>query len=120
MMDFHLYISTGSVPASPNPNNPSLATKFALGFLKTDSSNVTGNWALRMADASTADALTTAYQGSMPKRTWNAGGVILGVSADNSNASWGTFYEGAIVAGFPADDTELAVLQNVKAIGYGR
>ena len=56
----------------------------------------------------------------MPRRTWNAGGVILGVSADNSNASWGTFYEGAIVAGFPDDGTEQAVLQNIKAVGYGR
>ena len=56
----------------------------------------------------------------MPMRTHNAGGVILGVDANNSNASWGTFYEGAIVAGFPADDTETAVLHNVKAVGYGR
>lgn len=64
--------------------------------------------------------MPTAYQGAVPKRTWNAGGVILGVSADNSNASSGTFYEGAIVAGFPADDTELAVLRNIQTVGYPR
>jgi hypothetical protein len=56
----------------------------------------------------------------MPRRTYNAGGIVLGVNADNANASWGTFYEGAVVAGFPADDTEHAVLQNVRAVGYGR
>ena len=32
----------------------------------------------------------------------------------------GTFYEGAIVAGFPADDTEVSVLRNIQAVGYGR
>ena len=25
-----------------------------------------------------------------------------------------------IVAGFPADDTELSVLRNIQAVGYGR
>jgi non-reducing end alpha-L-arabinofuranosidase len=124
MMEFGEYLSPGtsqaSIPAPPNPNNPSLAVKFALGFLKTDSTDALGHWALRMADVTTAAALTTAHQGSMPIRTHNAGGVILGVDAENSNASWGTFYEGAIVAGFPADDTENAVLHNVKAVGYGR
>jgi hypothetical protein len=124
MMDDHVYVSAGGSqgPSSgtPNPNNPSLKVKFALGFLKTEWSTASGNWALRMADVATASALTTAYQGAMPRRTWNAGGVILGVSADNSNASWGTFYEGAIVAGFPDDGTEQAVLQNIKAVGYGR
>jgi hypothetical protein len=34
--------------------------------------------------------------------------------------SWGTFYEGAIVAGFPAEDTDEAVLQNIKAVAYGQ
>jgi hypothetical protein len=45
---------------------------------------------------------------------------VLGVGGDNSNNSWGTFYEGAVLAGFPTDDAELAVLQNIKALGYGK
>jgi len=124
MMDLHSYLSPGGAQGSPsNPNNPSLAVKFALGFLDTDSTDPLfsmSKWALRMADVTTADALTTAYQGVMPKPIYNAGGIILGVDSDNSNASWGTFYEGAIVTGFPADDTELAVLRNIQAVGYGR
>jgi hypothetical protein len=32
----------------------------------------------------------------------------------------GTFFEGAIVAGFPSDAAELEVMQNVKAAGYGQ
>jgi hypothetical protein len=42
------------------------------------------------------------------------------VGGDNSNNSWGTFYEGAIVAGFPNDATELAVMENIQAAGYGQ
>jgi hypothetical protein len=49
----------------------------------------------------------------------NEGAIVLGVGGDNSNNSWGTFYEGAVLAGFPSDAAELGVLQNIKAIGYG-
>jgi hypothetical protein len=116
--------STGADPLlTSNPNNPSLAVKFALGFLKTLPRNpVTagGMWALRMADVTTAGAVTTAHRGDMPRGIFVDGAVILGVDAHNANNSWGTFYEGAIVAGFPDDDTELAVLQNIQAVGYGR
>jgi non-reducing end alpha-L-arabinofuranosidase len=116
MADFHMSIwAGGSQAAVPAPPDPSLNVKFALGFLKTDP----GIWALRVADVTTASALTTAYQGAVPKPFHNDGGVILGVNSDNSNASWGTFYEGAIVAGMPDDATELAVLQNVQGAGYG-
>jgi hypothetical protein len=93
-----------------------LAVKFGLGFLKSNATN----FALRMADASSASALTTSYQGLLPRRIYLGGGVLLGINADNSNASSGTFYEGAIVAGFPADVTELAVMRNVQAVGYGK
>ena len=46
MMEFGDYLSPGTsaaaLPAPPNPNNPSLAVKFALGFLKTDSTSALG------------------------------------------------------------------------------
>jgi hypothetical protein len=75
---------------------------------------------IRMADVTTAAAVTAAYQGVMPGPVIHAGSVILGIDGYNSNTSWGTFYEGAIVAGFPTDDTELSVLRNIQAVGYGR
>ena len=100
----------------PNPNNPSLKVKFALGFLKTDMNN----WGLRMSDVQTATAVTTAYAGGLPKQMANEGAIVLGVGGDNSNNSWGTFYEGAVLAGFPSDAAELAVMQNIKALGYGQ
>jgi hypothetical protein len=113
--------SSGADPAlTSNPNNPSLEVKFALGFLKTDPGMPSPpRWALRMADVTTAIAVTTAEQGALPRPLYSGGAVVLGVSADNGNSSWGTFYEGAIVAGFPADETELSVLRNIQAVGYG-
>jgi hypothetical protein len=38
-------------------------------------------------------------------------------ASDNSNNSWGTFFEGAIVLGYPSDETQQAVMDNVKAAG---
>jgi non-reducing end alpha-L-arabinofuranosidase len=89
---------------------------FALGFLKVDADD----YALRMADVTAATRLTTAYQGGLPRRVLLGGSVVLGVSHENANDSWGTFYEGAVVAGFPSDNTEQAVLENIRAAGYGQ
>jgi hypothetical protein len=100
----------------PNPNNPALKVPFALGFLKTSSTQ----YAIRAADASTASAVTTAYEGALPVPLDNAGGIVLGVDGTNSNNSFGTFYEGAILAGYPPASADLAVLQNVKTVGYAK
>jgi hypothetical protein len=99
-----------------NPNNPSLRVPFAFGALRTS----TAEYALRMGDLQTATTPTTAYRGGLPKPMENKGGIVLGVGGDNSNNSWGTFYEGAIVAGYPTDATENAVFNNIKAVGYSR
>lgn len=54
-----------------------------------------------MADAETADGITSEYSGGLPVEMNNPG-------------------EGAVVAGFPADATGLAVMQNIQAAGYRR
>jgi hypothetical protein len=100
----------------PNPNNPSLKVKYAFGILKTQ----TDKWALRMTDAGQTGPLTTAFEGPLPKPMDNLGGIVLGVGGDNSNISWGTFYEGAIVAGYPTTTTDDGVLKNVRDAGYGK
>jgi non-reducing end alpha-L-arabinofuranosidase len=94
--------------------------KYALGFLKTG--NTPDRYALRMADVQTAAMVTTAYAGAYPegRQLDSQGSAVLGVGGDNSNNSYSTFYEGAIVAGFPTDATEDAILQNLKALGYGQ
>jgi hypothetical protein len=106
--------------APANTNNPSLRVKYALGFQKT--ADTPERYALRMADLQTASSVTTAYAGNYPqgKHLDSKGAVVLGVGGDNSNNSWSTFYEGAIVQGFPPDESENAVLQNLKALGYGQ
>ena len=106
----------GDHPA--NQNNPSLPVKFALGLLSTTSSD----YRLRMADVQTATAgtIAQAYDGGFPVNMNELGGIVLGVGGDNSNNSWGTFYEGAIVAGAPSTATEGAVLENIQAVGYGQ
>jgi hypothetical protein len=104
----------GAASSPANTNNPSLKVAFAFGILKTDPSK----YALRMADAQTASDLTTAFEGGLPKAMNNLGGIVLGVGGDNSNNSWGTFYEGAITSGYPSDATDLAVFKNVQAVGY--
>jgi len=100
-----------------NNNNPSMAgVDFAMGVLKTQKSG----WSLRSANFKTATAMTISYEGAMPKPISNVGAIVLGVGGDNSNNSWGTFFEGAIVAGFPTNETDVAVLNNVKAVGYSK
>ena len=102
-------------PAPINPANPSLRARFAVGFLKTATT-----YALRMADLESATDLTTAYEGPLPKPMDNRGAVVLGVGGDNSNNSFGTFFEGAIVAGYPSNEVERTILQNIQAAGYGQ
>jgi hypothetical protein len=99
-----------------NPKNPSMPVPFALGMVKTNS----GKYAIRVADVQKATDLTTAYDGQGPRTLQNQGGILLGIGGDNSNNSWGTFYEGAVTAGRPSDDTELSVLKNIKTVGYIR
>jgi hypothetical protein len=64
--------------------------------------------------------LTTAYDGAIPTgKTWgNAGGIALGVGGDNSNNSFGTFYEGALTNGSPSNATDLLIMKNIQAVGY--
>jgi hypothetical protein len=116
--DFEGGVWAGGSGASnvTNSKSPSMKFPFALGMLKTSS----GQYAIRMADVATATDLTTAYDGASPKTWNNEGGILIGIGGDNSNNSWGTFYEGAITAGRPSNATDLAVMKNIQAVGYGK
>jgi hypothetical protein len=104
---------------TPNPTNPSVTWDYAFGLVKTDTANSTPQYAIRVGDAQSG-GLTTAYDGKAPA-AWNLqGAIVLGIGGDNSNTSYGTFFEGAITAGRPSDATDLAVLQNAQAAGYGK
>jgi hypothetical protein len=121
MMDAEGGVWTGGSgdSATQNPNNPSVTWDYAFGLVKTSTTGGTPQYAIRVGNGQSG-ALTTAYDGNAPK-PWNVqGAIVLGVGGDNSNTSYGTFFEGAITSGRPSDATDLAVLQNVQAAGYGK
>ena len=84
--------------------------------------NGTSEMKLKGADATTG-TLSTVYSGSRTYSTMRQGAIILGSGGDccysNSNASVGTFYEGAIMAGYPSDATDDMIQANVVATKYG-
>jgi len=103
-----------------NPQNPSMkGIPYAFGILKTGTTNSSPTWVLKVGDATTG-TLTTAYDGAAPAKWQLQGAVLLGTGGDNSNSSWGTFYEGAITAGQPPDATDDAVHANIGMVGYGK
>ena len=108
-----------------NQNDPSQTSTYVTAVLKN---NGTTEFALRGGDA-TSGALGTYYKGALPGG-WSPmkkqGAIVLGSGGDcckpsgGANQSDGTFYEGCIVTGYPADATEDAVQANVVAAGYGK
>ncbi|HEY5955646.1 MAG TPA: arabinofuranosidase catalytic domain-containing protein [Polyangiaceae bacterium] len=106
-----------------NNNNPSQTATYVTAIEKN---NGTTEWALRGGDATTG-ALGTYYKGALPagkNPMKKQGSIVLGSGGDccysNNNASAGTFYEGAIVSGYPSDATEDAVQANIISAGYGK
>ncbi|MEW6436306.1 MAG: alpha-L-arabinofuranosidase B [Pseudomonadota bacterium] len=78
-------------------------------------------FALKWGDARSG-GLDTIYAGALPRGyapMRQEGAIILGIGGDNSNASAGSFFEGAMTASFPADRTENAVQSSIVAAGYG-
>ncbi len=122
MGDFEGGVWSGGNVGAPSAANDTTATNpsmagmpYAFGIVKTSS----GQYALRMGNGQSG-MLTTAYDGASPK-PWNSGGgLVLGVGGDNSNHSFGTFFEGALTMGRPSDAADAAVLANVQAAGYGK
>jgi hypothetical protein len=107
--------------SSWNPNQRAFTSKFVTAMLKN---NGTTQMALKGADAQSG-ALSTLWNGSLPPGydpMRQQGAIVLGSGGDccarNTNLSQGTFYEGAIVAGYPSDATDNAVQASVVAAGY--
>jgi Alpha-L-arabinofuranosidase B, catalytic len=121
MADFEAGVWAGGYGAATAVNNnlPSSTADYAFGIVKTNTINNTPQYAIRVGDAQSG-GLTTAYDGRAPGTWQMQGALLLGIGGDNSNGSLGTFFEGAVTAGRPSDDTDLAVLQNTQAAGYGK
>lgn len=106
-----------------NPNQRSFTSKFVTATLKN---NGTTRFAIKGSDAQSG-GLYPLYDGALPpgySPMKKQGAIILGSGGDcckpdgGANLSAGTFYEGAMVAGYPSDATENAVQANVVAAGY--
>jgi len=103
--------------------DPSLTFTYVTAMEKN---NGTGTFALKGADATTG-SLSTFYSGSVPpgyNPAKKQGSIVLGSGGDccysNNTLSQGTFYEGAIVAGYPSDATDSAIQANIVMAGYGK
>ncbi len=110
-----------------NPNQRAFTSKFVTATLKN---NGTSRFAIKGSNAQSGSLSTlwdlslihTLPSGYSPMR--KQGAIVLGSGGDcckpdgGANQSAGTFYEGAMVAGYPSDATENAVQANITAAGY--
>lgn len=106
-----------------NLDSPSLNFPYVTAMMKEDGST---RFALKGGDA-TQPTLTTMWNSTfptirMPMR--KEGAITLGAGGDcclnNGNLSEGTFYEGAIVAGYASDETDNAIHASIVEAGYGQ
>jgi hypothetical protein len=105
-----------------NPGQRAFPSTYVTATLKN---NGTTTFAIKGANAQSG-GLTTLWNGNLPSGyspMKKQGAIILGSGGDccatGRNLSAGTFYEGAMVAGYPSDATENAVQANIVAAGYG-
>jgi len=69
------------------------------------------------------DSLQTVYEGPRPhgyERMKKQGAIVLGIGGDNSYHGIGTFYEGAMTAGYSEDAYDQLIQTNIVAAGYGQ
>jgi hypothetical protein len=106
-----------------NPNQRAFTSRYVTAMLKN---NGTSRFALKGADAQSG-GLTTLWDGALPpgySPMKKQGAIVLGSGGDcckpggGANLSAGTFYEGAMVSGYPSDETENAVQADIIAAGY--
>ncbi|MGW3817947.1 arabinofuranosidase catalytic domain-containing protein [Streptomyces sp. NPDC005046] len=102
-----------------NTANKGNSSTYVTAVLKNNGQTT---YALKGGNAQSG-GLTTWWDGALPSRggyrpMHQEGGIILGTGGDNSNWNMGTFFEGAMVSGYPTDAAENAVQANIVAVGY--
>ena len=120
-LEWGLFASNSS--STWNPKEVSFTSTYVTAMLKN---NGTSRMALKGANAQTG-GLTTLWDGALPySKMVKQGAIVLGSGGDccrvggGVNQSEGTFYEGAIVAGYPSDAVDSAIQADIAAAGYGR
>jgi hypothetical protein len=99
------------------PDLPSITSRFVTAVAKGEPHH----WASLGGDAQQG-ALSTMFDGPRVDSSYDPmrkqGAIVLGNGGDNSNGSQGTFYEGVMTAGYPADATDQKVQANIAAAKY--
>jgi hypothetical protein len=99
------------------PDLPSISWRFVTAVAKGEPHH----WASLGGDSQTG-SLATMFDGPRVDSTYDPmrkqGAIVLGNGGDNSNGSQGTFYEGAMTAGYPTDGTDKLVQANVVDAKY--
>ncbi|MFL5308505.1 MAG: arabinofuranosidase catalytic domain-containing protein [Polyangia bacterium] len=102
------------------PSNTSVTgMSYVTAMLKGPSGNAFG---LKAGNAQSG-MLETKWNGKRPpgySPMKKQGAIVLGTGGDGSNYGQGTFYEGAITTGNPADSVDDAIQANIVAAGYGK
>lgn len=105
-----------------NPDQKAFTNDYVTAMLKNDGSTT---FALKGGNAQSG-SLTTLWNGSLPSGyspMKKEGAIVLGSGGDccaskGPSQSQGTFYEGAMVSGYPSDATDNAVQASIVAAGY--
>jgi non-reducing end alpha-L-arabinofuranosidase len=101
-----------------NPSYTGNTTPYVTVVLKNNGQNF---FELRSGDA-TQGNLITVFSGGEPtgySPMHQEGAILLGTGGDDSNASIGSFFEGVMTAGVPADAADDQVQANIVTVGYG-
>jgi hypothetical protein len=99
-----------------NTNNTPLTSDFVTAMVKGGENG----FALKGGDA-TQGGLETIYDGPRPagyQPMKKQGALILGIGGDNSDSAVGSFFEGAVTAGYSTDAADAAVQASIIAAGY--
>jgi len=119
-LEWGLFASNSST--TWNPKTVSMTSTYVTAMLKN---NGTTRMALKGGNAQSG-GLSTFWDGASPySKMVKQGAIVLGSGGDccrvggGVNQSEGTFYEGAMVAGYPTDAVDSAVQANIAAAGYG-
>ena len=108
-----------SAGGSQSESNTGLTSPFVTAMLKNNGQSM---FALRGGNAQSG-ALTTFYAGAEPTAggyspMQQEGAIVLGTGGDNSNGSYGEFFEGVMTSGYPTDAAQNAVQANIVSVVY--
>mmetsp|Transcript_66470 Transcript_66470/g.105651 ORF Transcript_66470/g.105651 Transcript_66470/m.105651 type:complete len:118 (+) Transcript_66470:2-355(+) len=101
---------------SVNAGNTPIISDFVFAMLKGGENG----FALK-GGSTDGTELKLLYDGPRPpgyQPMHKQGSIILGIGGDNSDSAIGTFFEGAMTAGYSTNDIDTAVYKNVAAVQY--